>query len=105
MRVQSQSLQVRHQTMNRILKLVLMVAGTATAASAQTLKGTVIDAYSQTPLKDVTVADANNTSTSSVTDATGQFSISCTANMTVLVRRLGYESFRGVVKNCDEALQ
>jgi iron complex outermembrane receptor protein len=72
-------------------------------ADAQTLSGTVLDAYTSARLGGVTVVDSNSKATVQ-TDASGRFSIACTSPTILVVRKLGFQSTQRAVANCADSV-
>ncbi|HEY5409043.1 MAG TPA: TonB-dependent receptor [Ginsengibacter sp.] len=73
----------------------------STQLFAQTLKGKVFDANNNSPLYGATVSFAGKGTT---TDKDGTFSIECGKTATLTVSYIGYETYRQVVKSCDDYL-
>ncbi|WP_210486214.1 TonB-dependent receptor [Rufibacter aurantiacus] len=84
------------------LMCCLLLSLTAAAQNGQ-LRGRVYDAYSRTPLVGATVLVSSTQG--ATTDAKGEFTLECTGATPITVKFVGYETFSGSVKICDQYLQ
>jgi iron complex outermembrane recepter protein len=73
-----------------------------TAAAQVPLEGRIFDAYTQSPLAEVRLTSGG---ASVSTGARGDFTLRCSPGMTLVLTRVGYESYETVVDDCGEALQ
>lgn len=83
--------------------LPALVLGVAAAAQSQ-ITGTVIDAYTNTPLSEVSVTDSS-AQRGVRTDRSGQFSMPCSSATTLTFSRAGYVAYQRTVANCPAAVQ
>jgi iron complex outermembrane recepter protein len=89
--------------MGRIFLSVFMLALFSAGAMAQKkVAGKVFDAISKTPLEGATISVFGAESTSS--DKEGKFYFDCSKSIQVSVSYIGYETYKGAIKNCDEPL-
>ena len=90
--------------MKKYIQLLVgvLLSFTAAAQSSQ-VRGRVFDAYSKTPLVGATVILSSTQGTT--TDAKGEFSLDCSGATPLTVKFVGYETFNGSVKICDQYLQ
>jgi iron complex outermembrane recepter protein len=80
----------------------VLLSVTAAAQSSQ-LRGRVFDAYSKTPLVGATVLVS--ATQGATTDAKGEFTLDCAGASSLTVKFVGYVTFSGSVKTCDQYLQ
>ncbi|QHL89143.1 TonB-dependent receptor [Nibribacter ruber] len=90
--------------MKKYIQLLVgvLLSFTAAAQSGQ-VRGRVFDAYSKTPLVGATVILSSTQG--ATTDAKGEFSLDCSGVTPLTVKFVGYETFNGSLKICDQYLQ
>ncbi len=88
--------------MRRILFGFCVLLSCSTALGQNKLKGKVIDETGNSPLYGATISvSGKNVGT---TDKDGTFSIDCSKGASITVSFVGYETYNGTIKNCDEDL-
>lgn len=85
----------------RILLLSVILSCAFSITYSQTIKGKVIDASTNSPLWGATVSLSGASTT---TDRDGKFSISCNKSSELFVSFIGYESYKYLIKNCNDEL-
>ncbi|MDX1446475.1 TonB-dependent receptor [Lishizhenia sp.] len=86
--------------MNKFLTVFILMASLY-AVGQDSLRGIIIDNYTQTPIKEAIVNNGNQTV---ITQEDGRFALSCTGNMTIKVSQENYETWQAKDLSCNSEL-
>src|SRR4051812_13187453 len=87
--------------MNLKMIFIIPLFFTFSVLPQNVIKGKVVDASDNNPLNGATISLGSSGAT---TDKNGAFSISCSKSTELLISFVGHETFRYLVKNCNEDL-